>query len=108
MPIEVTATQGENKATVNYDFGDNLAGATKLFGEQVVYSGFVAHAKVQLQAVMRSVLKTGKDVAAECAAWKPGVTRQRAAVDPMTAALNAYKGMDDKQRKELLAALKNT
>lgn len=40
------------ECTVEYDFGDNLDAAVEKFGEEAVFRGYVAAAKIALQGVM--------------------------------------------------------
>ena len=91
--------------TVSYDFGDTLAESVKLFTEQVVHSGFVSQAVINLQANMRRVLIAGGDLAAMAASWKPGVSAPRI-TDPIAAAKNKYAQMTPADRAKFLADLK--
>jgi hypothetical protein len=93
------------KCTVTYDFGDTLTEASKKFGENEVYSGFVANAKVELQAGLRRTLLAGGDVKAFATSWKPGVKVQRV-VDPIAAAKAKYASMSKEERAAFLASLK--
>jgi hypothetical protein len=90
----------------SYDFGDNLAETTKLFGEQIVHSGFVAQAIINLQAAMRRTLLAGGDVAGLATSWKPGVSAPRANVDPIAAAKNKFAQMNPAEKAKFLADLK--
>lgn len=69
-------------ATVQYDFGDNLAEAVERFGEDVVYSRFKAAAVVDLQALIRRHLdgetpKSESEIQALVSEWKPGVSSRK-------------------------------
>jgi hypothetical protein len=107
---DVKDKEGKVLKTVNgvcsYDFGDNLAEATKMFGEQVVYTTFVAQAIINLQAAMRRTLIAGGDCAALASTWKPGVSAPRVAVDPIAAAKNKFAQMNPAERAKFLADLK--
>jgi len=106
--IEVTTTKGQNSISVNYDFGDNLAEATKLFGEDVVFSGFRRNAVIALQGVIRPELEKGtadEAIRAKVAAWKPGVVT-RSAADPVAAITAKWGALDAEKRKELLKKLR--
>jgi len=103
-----------------YDFGDSLADAVEKFGEEVVFSSFVASAKVDAQALIRRHLKsnvpavegisserphTDEEIAAALAKWKPGVKSERSAAsatDKMEALLGK---MTDAQKLEMIAKL---
>jgi len=97
----------EREISVDYSFGATLEEATELFGAEVVFSGFVADAKVGLQAFVRARLgkteeeyMTDEQIVAEAEAWKPGQRKQ--AADPM-AKLQALLGkLSPEQRAALL------
>lgn len=103
-------SEGKSLGVVNgevqYDFGDNLDEATKLFTKEVVFSQFQAQSIIDLQAVMRRTLLAGGDLKAVCAAWKPGVSAPRVSVDPIAAAKNKYASMDAAAKAKFLAELK--
>ena len=101
--IEVTASKGEKEVTIMYDFGENLADASAQFGEEVVFTNFRQAAKIALQARMRNRMEKGGDVNALTTLWKPGIQMERATVDPMTAAKNAFGKMSAEERAEFLA-----
>ena len=82
---KVSAKNGTEEAspsaTVDYDFGDNLAESVTLFGEDVVFSRFKAASIVDLQALIRRHLdgetpKTEAEIQALVNEWKPGVTKR--------------------------------
>ena len=116
----VTAGVTTRKIESEYDFGDNLADAVSKFGEEVVFSSFVASAKVDAQALIRRHLKsnvpavegvsserpyTDDEIAAKLNAWKPGVKAERSAAsatDKMEALLGK---MTDAQKMEMIARL---
>lgn len=115
-PIEVSAVAQKKdekgnkvgeplKCVTTYDFGDNLAEAVKMFGENEVYSGFVANAKVELQAGLRRTLLAGGDIPGFVKGWKPGVKTQRI-VDPIAAAKAKYASMSKEERAKFLESLK--
>lgn len=97
----------ERSISVDYDFGASLSEAVEKFGEEAVYSGFVADGKVGLQAFVRARLgktdeeyMTDEQILAEAEAWKPGQRKQ--AADPM-AKLQALLGkLSPEQRAALL------
>ena len=103
--------EGERKGeevsgSIEYDFGNDLADATKKFGDDVVFSLFEQQAKIQCQARMRAeLLSSTGSVTRVAEQWKPGV-QMRASVDPISAAKNAVAGMDPEAKKEFLKKMK--
>lgn len=85
MEIQATATMKDSEGnatdekisgTVQFDFGENLKGAVKLFGEDVVLAQFHQAVVVSLQGIMRRHIqggKAGKDLQDAVNEWKPGV-----------------------------------
>ena len=107
-PQEITTSKGANSITVTYDFGENLAEAVQLFGEEVVFTGFRHNATIALQGLVRPELDKGTDPEAikqKAAAWKPGVVT-RSASDPISAIVGKWATMTDEQRKALMQKLK--
>lgn len=103
-----------------YDFGSSLADAVEKFGEEVVFSSFVASAKVDAQALIRRHLKsnvpavegvsaerpyTDEEIVAALAKWKPGVKSERAAASVSDKAEALLGKMTDAQKAEFLAKL---
>lgn len=98
-------------AEVEYDFGDNLAEAVALFGDDVVYSRFKAAAIVDLQALIRRHLdgekpKTNEEIQALVTEWKPGVTK-RVRKSTKEKAEELFDSMSDDEKKALLESLMN-
>lgn len=97
----------ERSISIDFDFGETLAEAVEMFGEEAVYNGFVADAKVGLQAYVRARLgkteeeyMTDEQIIEEAATYKPGQRKQ--AADPM-AKLQALLGkLSPEQRAALL------
>jgi hypothetical protein len=90
---------------VQYDFGDNLAESVKLFGEEVVHSRAKAALVIDLQALVRRMIKAGKksdEITAAVAKWKPD-TR---VVVHKTAAEKVQEGVKQLTKEERLALLK--
>ena len=112
--IEVSAKKGKDgePTSVMYDFGDNLAEMTKLFGEDVVYNEAKKQMIVGLQAGIRRCIETGRVATDFAAKWKPGEKTAGVAVDPLKAALAALAGMDPEEKEQFLkdarAAIKST
>ncbi len=96
-------------ASVEYDFGENLAEAAELFGDDVVFSRFVSAATVDLQALIRRNLtleepKTEEEIQALVAEWKPGVsTRKR--VSASEKAQRAVDALSEDEKAALLESL---
>ncbi len=102
-------------ASVEYDFGDDLAGAAELFGDDVVFSRFVSAATVDLQALIRrhlssedkegnSTAKSEEDIQALVAEWKPGVST-RVRVSASEKAQRAVDNLSDDEKAALLESL---
>ncbi len=88
------------------DLGSNLTEAVKLFGDEVVFSNFKAHATVAAQSAMRTLINNSKNQAAitkEMAEWKPGI--RKAAKSAVEKIRDKAKNLTPEQRAELLAAL---
>jgi hypothetical protein len=66
----------KNPVTVEFDFGDSLESARKLFGDEVIWSRAKSALTIDLQALIRRMIKAGKTAAeihTAVAAWKPDV-----------------------------------
>lgn len=108
QPIEVKATKGQTTVATTYDFGGDLEEMRKLFGDEIVFSNARQSFKISLQALMRRGIDAGKDeatIAAEAAAWKPGVAAQRV-TDPIAAITAKWATLSDEKRKEVMAKLR--
>lgn len=84
--VEATLTEkqgGPRNIEVNYDFGDSLQDAVDKFGEDVVFESFKAHAKINLQALLRRAMapdkegnvKSDAEIHQMVSEWKPGVSQ---------------------------------
>ena len=102
--IQVTAKKGDNEATINYNFCENLDDAAELFGKEVVHTGFRANGKIVLQAAMRRRLEAGQSCDDLTTSWKPGVQMERI-VDVVAAAKAKYATMSDEDKAAFLADL---
>lgn len=96
-------------ATVKYDFGDTLEAASEKFGDDVIFSRFVAAATVDLQALIRRNLKgenpkSEKEIQALVNEWQPGVST-RTRKSPQEKAAAAIEALTDEQKAELLESL---
>ena len=106
--IEVTAKRGTRELTVAYDFGENLKDAIEKFGEDVVLTNAIQAMKISLQALIRRAFDKGatdEEIAAQAAAWKPGVAAQRQ-TDPVAAVLSRWQTLSADKKAELLKLLK--
>ncbi len=96
-------------ATVEYDFGDDLASAAEMFGDDVIFSRFVAAATVDLQALIRRNLK-GENPKSEAeiqelvSEWQPGVST-RTRKSPLEKAAAAMDALTDDEKAALLESL---
>jgi len=106
ISVSAKAPKVDKEATINYNFGGNCDEAVKLFGAEVVYSGFVQNSVVTLQGAMRGRMTKGGDVAALSAVWKPGVKLQAVAVDPREAAIAAFGSMSKENKAKFISDLK--
>lgn len=113
--IEIKATKDMKdgspvrESSIQYDFGENAADAIQRYGDDVVFSQFIAAAKITAQGAMRRMLEAGKtqeEITAKMADWKPGVALTREAVDPIQAALARFGTMDAEAQKEFMAQLR--
>jgi len=105
-------------ASVSFDFGDNLNEAQEKFGDDVVFSRFVAAATVDIQALIRRHLKapTDKDgnstgepkteaeIQAIVADYKPG-TSTRVRVSAAEKANRAIEALSPEEKAALLESL---
>ena len=105
-------------ASVDYNFGDNLAEAEELFGADVVFSRFVAAATVDIQALIRRHLKTPVDkdgnatgeakteseIQGLVAEYKPG-TSTRTRVSASEKAARAIDKLTEEEKAALLESL---
>jgi len=102
-------------ATVEFDFGDNLAEASELFGDDVVFSRFVAAATVDVQALIRrhlssedkdgnSTAKSEEEIQSLVAEYKPG-TSTRKRVSASEKAQRAIDNLTEAEKAALLESL---
>ena len=94
--------------TCEYDFGETLDEAKDMFGADVVFSQFVAAAKVKIQSIIREKKKAGMSAEAIQAyldGYKIGMIVERTAVNPLEAFKAAFKLMTPEQQREQLIAL---
>lgn len=92
----------------NYDFGDNMAAAVELCGEDTVFSNYKANARVSLQSILRSKGAAGLDatsIQSLVDGWKPGMVIEKIHVDPETAVTNAFETWSPEKQAEFLRKL---
>lgn len=104
--IEVTAKKGDEVASLNYDFGEDLNEMIDKFDENVIFTNARANMKITLQAAMRRRLEAGQPVEDLATAWKPGVQMERI-VDPIAAAKAKYATMSDEEKAAFLEELRS-
>lgn len=93
---------------VEFDFGDDLDAAVELAGTEAVHSQYVSAARVTLQGIVRSKMKSGLTMEAIqdiVSAWKPGVAVAKTAVDPATAVAAAFDSWPDEKKAAFLEQL---
>ena len=94
--------------TCEYDFGETLDEAKDMFGADVVFSQFVAAAKVKVQSIIREKKKAGQtpeQIQEYLNTYKVGMIVERTAVNPLEAFKAAFKLMTPEQQREQLIAL---
>lgn len=107
--VEVKATKQniDREVAAFVDLGDNCQDAITKFGEDVVFSNFVAQTKIRAQAIMRDMLtdgKTDEEIATFMASWKPGTARDRV-TDPTAAFLGKFVTMTKEEQEDFLKKL---
>lgn len=94
--------------SAEYDFGDNLKDAVARFGEEVVFSKFIAQSTVDAQGVMRRLIaanKTEAEVQEAVSNWKPGL-RQAARKTPSDRIKEQLGKLSDEEKAKLMEQLK--
>jgi len=97
----------ERVVSVNFDFGENLLDAAERYGEDVVFTRYVAAAKVDLQSILRRGISAGKtdsEIEDMCKAWKPG-TRTVVGKSDMEKARDAIGRMTPEEKAKLFEDL---
>lgn len=112
--ISVSAPKVERKFESTYGFGDTLEEAVELFGEDVVFAGFVSSATIDAQNFIRLRLEKKTEdggfsysddaIFSDFAEWKPGIkTRER--TSPLDKIKKALGALSEEQKAALLASL---
>ena len=105
---DVTAKVGRgdeaDKVSTSYDFGEDLADATKKFSEAIVFAHWRASVTIGLQNYMRALLKAGKTaeeiIKAVKEEWKPGV--RVPAQSPVEKAESLFNSLSTEQQDALI------
>jgi hypothetical protein len=108
VEVKAKAPKLEREATVLVDLGENVQDAISRFGEEVVFSNYIANVKISVQSGIRRYLEAGlsqEDIQAKFDAFKPGVTMDRV-VDPIAAMAAKLSKMTSEEREAAFAALK--
>lgn len=105
----------ERKVVVEIPLAENLNDAIAQYGEEVVYSNFLANVKIGAQAPIRKGIEQGKsdeEIQAVMANYKPGVKLMTgfgpgAGTPSKENMLKAFANFSDEDKKAFIAALKN-
>ncbi len=95
-------------ATIQFNLGEDLEEAVKLFGEEVILSLFRQTAVIKAQSQLRACLKAEKDeegIAAHFATWKPGIAVARVPKDAKAEGRKAFERMNAEERVSYLEEL---
>jgi len=108
--------QLDRSVSVEYNFGSTLEEAIAMFGPEAILNGFVADAKVGLQAHIRAkirgtkekdsdVLKqyTDEEIKTSASEWKPG-TKTREAADPVAKLRALLDKLPESERAAIIEA----
>jgi hypothetical protein len=111
MAVEVTAKAPkiEKEATIVVDAGENLQDARDRFGDEVVFSNYLANIKIGVQSGIRRYLEAGlsqEAIQEKFSNWKPGVTMDRV-VDPVATLASRFAKMTPEEQAAAFKELKN-
>lgn len=98
---------GGKEVEVIVDLGDNLTDAIKKFGEDVVFSNFIASVKITAQSAIRRYVEKGLDdasIQSKLSAWKPGVAAERIA-DPVASIMSKFNSLTPEEKVAMLKKL---
>lgn len=112
--ISVKAPKVERNFESTYDFGATLEEAVELFGEDVVFAGFVSSGVIDAQNFIRLRLEKKTEeggfsysddaISADFAEWKPGI-KSRERISPLDKIKKALGSLSEEQKAALLASL---
>lgn len=108
VEVKAKAPKIDKEAAVMVDLGDNVQDAITRFGEEVVFSNYIANVKIGVQSGIRRYLEAGLDqdaIQAKFGDFKPGVTLDRV-VDPIAALAAKFAKMTPEEQAEAFAKLK--
>lgn len=107
---KVTAklADGKRVVEVDYEFGANLQAQRTLFGDEVIFNRAHAALVIDLQALIRRMIKADKkdpEIKDAVAKWKPDVKSviRKSAAEKVT---DLFGQLTPEQKKALLAQLK--
>lgn len=106
--VSAKAPKINKEATIVVDLGENLADATARFGEEVIFSNYLANAKIGVQSGIRRYLEGGlsqEEIQAKFDNYKPGVTMDRV-VDPIAVMAAKLQKMTPEEREAAFAQLR--
>lgn len=108
--VEVTAKapKVEKEATISVDLGENVQDAIARFGEEVVFSNYIANVKIGVQSGIRRYLEAGKtteEIQQAYDSWKPGATMDRV-VDPVAALAKKMSTMTAEEQAAMFEQLR--
>ena len=107
MKISAKLAECERTVAVDYELGSTLDESIELFGADVVHSRFVSAAVIDIQAVIRRLLKAAKtddEIVEALGEYKIGV-HARAVADPTSKAMKLLLKLSEADRERLLAEL---
>jgi monomeric isocitrate dehydrogenase len=108
MEVKATVPKlGDLELTAEVNLGANLDEAKELFGDDVVFSIYLAEAIIKAQAVMRGLAlkeKTAAEIAEYMTTWKPGQSRVSGEAG-LGSLLKKFEKMSPEKQKELIAKL---
>ena len=102
---EVIAKKDGRKTVVYFDYGDDLAEMTSLFGEDVVYSNAKGKMIIGLQAGLRGRLKASQSIEKLMEVYKPGVAIERLPVDMQKATEDFFAGLSGEEQDAMIERL---
>lgn len=105
--VNAKTRESDRVVSVQYDFGDNVAEAIELFGEEVIFSRYCGAAVIDLQSLLRRGIKgekTDEEIRAIVSEWKPGVKSvvRKSAQEKIK---DAFSSMSAEDKQAMLEAL---
>lgn len=112
MQISAECPELQKELTVEVDIPETVNGLLEKYGEEVVYSAAKKSLVISAQAIIRSMIRSGKsdeEIAEYMKSWKPGVQRTSKG-DAVASILSKFSKMSEAQQKafvEKLLAMRN-